>query len=223
VLAAALFALVLPARDSTGLLLPLLICGDVIGVTVYRRSANWRLIGRLMPWVLLGIALGVGFLAAVRSNAAMRTSIGVMILVVLAANVAVGGRLREHLVPHGDRTTGVQRVAAALAGTGVGFTTMVANSAGAVMTVYLLLSGVAMLAFLGTGAWFFFIVNLVKLPFSVGLGLVHPTSIALDVALLPALGVGAWLGVVLIRRIEQRHFERVALGMAAVSAVFLLV
>jgi hypothetical protein len=106
---------------------------------------------------------------------------------------------------------------------GVGFTTMVANSAGAIMTIYLLLSGVAMLEFLGTGAWFFFIVNLLKLPFSVRLGLVHPSSLHLDLALLPALAVGAALGVVLIRHIKPQYFERVALGMAAVSAAFLLV
>jgi len=223
VLAAALFALVLPARESTGLLLPLLICGDVIGVTIYRRRANWRLIGRLMPWVLAGIAAGVAFLAVVRSNDAVRTSIGVMILVVLAAQFLVGGRLKEHLVPHADHVTLAQRTAAALAGIGVGFATMVANSAGAIMTVYLLLSGVVMLEFLGTGAWFFFIVNLLKLPFSIRLGLVHPTSLGLDLALAPALGVGAMIGVALIKRIRPQHFERVALGMAALSAVFLLI
>jgi uncharacterized membrane protein YfcA len=213
---------VLPARDSTGVVLPLLICGDVIGVLVYRRSANWRLIGRLMPWVLVGIGIGVGFLAVVRSNHVMRTSIGVMILVVLATHLAVGGRLKELLVPSGGRVTLLQHTAAALAGVGVGFTTMVANSAGAIMTVYLLLSGVAVLEFLGTGAWFFFIVNLLKLPFSIGLGLVRTTSLTLDLALLPGLAVGALLGLLLIRRISPALFERFALGMAALSAVFLL-
>lgn len=222
VLAAALFALVLPARESTGLLLPLLICGDVIGVAVYRRSANWRLIGRLMPWVLVGIALGVVFMARVRSNEAMRVSIGVMILVVLGAQVVVGGRLKEQLVSSGDHVSPAMHLAAASAGVGVGFATMVANAAGAIMTIYLLLSGVAMLEFLGTGAWFFFIVNVLKLPFSIGLGLVHPSSLTLDLALLPALGIGAAIGVALIRRIEQRLFERVTLAMAALSAAFLL-
>src|SRR5690349_9977168 len=100
VVAAALAALVLPARASTGTILPLLIAGDFIGVAIYRRSANWRLIGRLAPWVLAGIAAGVLFLDRVRSNAAMRVSIGVMILVVLVAHVVVGGRLKERLT-HG--------------------------------------------------------------------------------------------------------------------------
>jgi uncharacterized membrane protein YfcA len=100
---------------------------------------------------------------------------------------------------------------------------MVANSAGAIMTVYLLLSGVTMLEFLGTGAWFFLIINLIKLPFSVRLGLIEPASLRLDALLLPGLAVGCAIGVALIKRIEPVHFERAALGMAAVSAVFLLV
>jgi len=221
--AAAMFALMLPARESTGVLLPLLIAGDFIGVSVYRRSADWRLMGRLMPWVLLGIGLGVVFVATVRGDRAMRTSIGVMILVVLLAQLAVGRRLRERLTETGGRATPAQHVAAGIAGTAAGFATMVANSAGSIMTVYLLLSGVAMLEFLGTGAWFFLIVNLIKLPFSGRLGLVQASSLTLDLLLLPALAVGATLGVVLIKRIKQQQFERAALWMAGVSALFLLV
>jgi len=220
---AALFALALPARESTGALLPLLICGDMIAVTRYRRDANWRLIGRLMPWMLVGIAAGVAFLALVRSNQAVKVSIGVLILTVLAVHLVVGGRLRERLAETGSQVTWGHRLTAGVAGIGAGFATMVANAAGSIMTVYLLLSGVTMLEFLGTGAWFFAIVNLLKLPFSVRLGLVQPGSLLLDVALLPALAVGAGLGILLINRIEQRHFERVALSMAAVSAAFLLI
>lgn len=220
--AAAMFALVLPARESTGILLPLLICGDVIAVSIYRRSANWVLVGRLMPWVLVGIGLGVLFVAKVRGNQAMRVSIGGLILIVLAAHFIVGGRVRRSLTQSRDRVTAGQHLAAGLAGIGAGFATMVANAAGSIMTVYLLLSGVAMLEFLGTGAWFFAIVNVLKLPFSIGLGLIGPGSVGLDLALLPAFGIGAAVGVVLIKRIQRRHFERAALVMAAVSAAFLL-
>ena len=221
--AAAVAALVLPARASTGTILPLLICGDVIAVSLYRRGANWRLMGRLAPWVLLGIGAGVVFLDRVRGNDAVRTTIAVLILAVLATHVAVGGRLREHLAVRAARTSAAQRAAAGLAGLAVGFTTMVANSAGAVMTVYLLLSGVTMLEFLGTGAWFFLAVNLIKLPFGVGLGLIDTGSLRTDALLLPGLVAGCALGRLLIRRIRPASFERVVLGMAVVSAAVLLV
>jgi uncharacterized membrane protein YfcA len=221
--AAALFAIMLPARESTGVLLPLLICGDFIAVSVYRRNADWRLVGRLMPWVAAGIAAGVVFVAKVRDDHAMRISIGVMILIVLATQFAIGGRLRERLTVTAGRVTRAQHLAAGIAGIGVGFATMVANAAGSIMTVYLLLSGVTMLEFLGTGAWFFLIVNLIKLPFSGKLGLVQPSSLTLDLILVPALAVGAVLGVALIKRIRQRQFEQAALWMAGLSALFLLV
>jgi len=221
--AAALFALVLPARESTGALLPLLICGDLAAVSIYRRSANWRLVGRLMPWVLVGIGLGVLFVARTRGNQAMRASIGGMILIVLVTHVAIGGRLRQRLDHRGRRATRAQHLAAGLAGIGVGFATMVANAAGSIMTVYLLLSGVTMLEFLGTGAWFFLIVNLIKLPFGLQLGLVDGDSLRLDLAVVPALLLGCAAGIAVIRRIRPQQFERVALAMAAVSALFLLI
>jgi len=223
VVAAALTALVLPARASTGTILPLLICGDVIAVAVYRRSANWRLIGHLMPWVLVGIGSGVIFLDRVRGNRSVRTTIAVLILAVLVTHAVVGGRLRDRLAAGTARPTAGQRSAAALAGTAVGFSTMVANSAGAIMTVYLLLSGVSMLEFLGTGAWFFLIVNLIKLPFGLQLGLVDGDSLRLDLAVVPALLLGCATGIAVIRRIRPQQFERVALAMAAVSALFLLI
>jgi uncharacterized membrane protein YfcA len=99
---------------------------------------------------------------------------------------------------------------------------MVANAAGAVMTVYLLLSGLAMLEFLGTAAWFFFLVNLAKLPFSIGLGLVGPGSLLLDLVLAPLVAVGAFGGLWLVRRLDEDQFEKAVLALAAVSAVPLL-
>lgn len=110
-----------------------------------------------------------------------------------------------------------------MAGVAAGFVTMVANAAGAVMTLYLLLSGLTKLEFLGTTAWFFLVVNLFKLPFSAGLGLIEPGALLLDLTLLPVVGVGAVAGLLLIRRLDQEQFERAALVLVAVSVVPLLV
>ena len=88
-IAVVLFAATLPARESTGTLLPLLISADMLAIWVYRRHADWRLIGRLMPWILVGIVVGVAFIANV-DNHVMRVSIGVLLLVLLAAQVWSG-------------------------------------------------------------------------------------------------------------------------------------
>jgi hypothetical protein len=104
-----------------------------------------------------------------------------------------------------------------------GITTMVANAAGAVTSLYFLLSGLPMLRFLGTGAWFYLIVNVFKVPFSVGLGLLTWDALLLDLTLVPAVVVGGVVGVATIRRINQRLFERVTLALVVVAAVLLLV
>lgn len=224
-LSAAMFALALPARQSTGILLPLLILGDVLAVAVYRRHANWPLLLRLLPWVLLGVVAGAGFLTQV-DDAQMRVVIGVILLVLVGGAVADRkGRLR-HLVG-ADRPPELRgrgsRVVLATAGWLTGFTTMVANSAGPVTTVYLLLSGLLVLQFMGTAAWLFLIVNLVKLPFSLALGLVGPAALRLDLLLVPLVLVGGVAGAVLVRRFSQELFEKVVLALSAVSAVLLLV
>ncbi len=221
--ASALFAVVLPARESTGALLPLLIAGDLVAIALYTRHTQWSLIRRLFPWVAAGIVAGAVFVAHV-GNGAMRTAIGLLLLGMVAVQlVTQSGRLRTALGHPGEGPVRAShRVAAAVVGVVAGFVTMVANASGPVMTVYLLLSGFSMLAFLGTGAWFFLLVNVFKLPFSIGLGLVSMDALLADVLLLPAMAVGALLGALLIRRIEQRTFERVALALVVVSAVPLL-
>lgn len=220
-IAAVLFAMVLPARESTGALLPLLIAGDVLAVTLYRRHAQWGLLLRLLPWVVVGTVVGAGFVAVV-DDRVMRVAIGVLLVLVSLLGLALRrSGLRDHLAA--DAVRGIPHlVAATLAGVLAGFATMVANAAGPVTTLYLLLSGLAMLAFLGTTAWFFLIVNVIKVPFSLGLGLISAGSLLLDAMLVPALLVGAGLGVLLIRRISQARFEQYALSLSAVAAAMLL-
>ncbi|MEO7980471.1 MAG: TSUP family transporter [Sporichthyaceae bacterium] len=221
--ASALFAVVLPARESTGALLPLLIAGDLVAIALYTRHTQWSLIRRLFPWVAAGIVAGAVFVAHV-GNGGMRTAIGLLLLGLVGIQLLTqSSRLRAVLGDPGDGPAAAShRVAAAVVGVVAGFVTMVANASGPVMSVYLLLSGFSMLRFLGTGAWFFFLVNVFKLPFSIGLGLVSPSALLADAALLPAMALGAALGALLVRRIAQGTFERVTLVLVVVSAVPLL-
>jgi uncharacterized membrane protein YfcA len=212
-IATALFATVLPARQSTGALLPLLIAGDVVAVTSYRRHADWPLLLRLFPSVAAGVVVGAVFVARV-DDTAMRRTIGAL-LVFLVALTLVQRLRRAAIAVRG-------RAATLFFGLLAGFTTMVANAGGPVMSLYLLAAGASMMSFLGTGAWFFFVVNLFKLPFSVGLGLIDRSSLGLDATLLPALLAGALLGRLVIRRLDQSVFETLILVFTAASAVNLL-
>ena len=195
-IAIVLFAAVLPARESTGTLLPLLIAGDITAISVYRRHADWGLIRRLLPWIFVGLVVGAVFIANI-DNGAMKVAIAVLLLVLLAAQVwssrarLFGGSdvtTEEAVVP--ELTPSQQRLLSPVAGSATGFATMVANASGPVMTLYLLASGYAVVELVGAAAWLYFVVNLIKVPFSIGLGLIHPGSVLLDVALLPAMGAG---------------------------------
>lgn len=211
--AVALYALVLPARESTAALLLLLLVGDLLAVARYRRDCDWSLLRHLVPAVLPGLVLGTGLLAVV-DDRTLRVGIGVILLLLVALQLALGRRRAEPVRWSRPATTA--------AGVAAGFTTMVANAAGAVMTLYLVAQGVEKRRFLGTAAWFFLGVNLCKLPFSVGLGLVDASMLRATALLAPAVLVGAAIGIVTVRRLGQRSFEAAVLAASALSAVPLL-
>ncbi|MER5748365.1 sulfite exporter TauE/SafE family protein [Streptomyces sp. NPDC002088] len=216
----AIFAAVLPARASTGVLLPVLIAGDVLAVLTYRRHAHWPTLWRLFPAVAAGVVAGTLFLMWA-DDGAVRTSIGAILL--LMAAVTVWRRRRADAAEAPDSVTGrAGRVKARSYGVLGGFTTMVANAGGPVMSMYLLSAGFRKLGFLGTSAFFFLIVNTSKVPFSVGLGLIDGRSLLLDAALAVFVVPGAFLGKWAVNRINQRLFERLVIAATVVGGVQLL-
>jgi uncharacterized protein len=212
----AIFAALMPARESTAAVLLVLIVGDLVAVWHYRRDCDWSLLRHLIPAVLPGLVLGALFLRVV-DDTILRRTIGVTIIVLALLQLAL--RLRPQAmsspVVHG-------RPVAVGAGLGAGFTTMTANAAGAVMTLYLVARGVDKRRFLGTGAWFFLGVNLCKVPFSAALGLLTTASLIRAIALVPAVVAGGLLGIVTVRRISQARFEQVVLAASGLAAVALL-
>ena len=212
----AIFACVMPTRESTAALLLLLLVGDAYAVWHYRRDADLALLRRLIPAVLPGLALGALFLAWV-DDVTLRRSIGVLLLVLAVVQLV--------LVWRNPDTSRISDSRAAAAGTGLasGFATMTANAAGPVMTLYLVAQGVEKRRFLGTGALFFLGVNLCKVPFSVGLGLFTAGTLWRTLALAPLVLLGAWAGVHTARRLSQTRFDQAVLAATIASALALVV
>lgn len=217
----AVFAAVLPARASTGILLPLLIVGDVLAVLTYRRHAHWPTLWRLFPAVAAGVVLGTVFLFWA-DDGIVRTSIGAILLLMAAVTLwrRRGGATEEKPDAVITRTGRMKARSYGILG---GFTTMVANAGGPVMSMYLLSAGFRKLGFLGTSAFFFLIVNVSKVPFSVGLGLIDARSLLLDAALALFVVPGAFLGRWAVNRINQQLFERLVIAATVVGAAQLLV
>lgn len=214
-LAVAVFAAVLPARTSTATLLVLLIVGDVLALALYRRHADWATLLRLAPAVVLGIVAGAFFLA-VADDTGVRRVIGGILLALVVTTLWLRRR-REGAAAR----TG----AAALIGYGAlgGFTTMVANAGGPVMSMYFLAARFDVRAFLGTAAWFFAIVNVSKVPIAAGLGLLTPQSLLVDLVLVPAVLVGGAIGWRIAGRLTQAAFDRIVLTLTTLTALYLIV
>ncbi|MEU2779873.1 sulfite exporter TauE/SafE family protein [Streptomyces sp. NPDC007162] len=216
----AVFAAVLPARASTGVLLPLLIAGDLLAVATYRRHAHWPTLWRLFPAVAVGVVVGTLFLVWA-GDGVVRTSIGAILL--LMAGVTLWRRRTADRPDDPDEvTTRAGRAKAGSYGVLGGFTTMVANAGGPVMSMYLLSAGFRKLGFLGTSAFFFLIVNVSKVPFSAGLGLIDGNSLLLDAALVAFVVPGAFLGKWAVNRINQRLFEQLVIAATIVGGLQLL-
>ena len=213
----ALAAAVLPARASTAAILLLFIVGDVFALLLYRRHADWATLIRLLPAVLVGLALGAVFLA-VADDGWVRRGIGVILIVLML--ITLWHRSRRSPVAASPGRQRLQRIGY---GSLSGFTTMVANAGGAAMSLYLLTARFPVRAFLGTAAWFFAILNLTKVPISVGLGLLTTQTLWLDLMLAPAVALGAFVGWRVVRRLSQRVFERLVIAFTLAGAVYLLV
>src|SRR5699024_10662251 len=224
-IAVGLFALAMPAKESTAALLLLLIVGDMTALWVYRREPDWRTLLRLLPSAMIGVVIGVFYFARV-DGGGVRVTIGVILLVLvtvtvtrrqlarrreaaaaaeaerLAAAADPGGSQPAESAPGGPQPGAVPPggskpgALAAVQGVGYGlmggFTTMVANAAGPVMSLYFYAMRMPVLTFLGTSAWYFAIVNLFKVPFSAGLGLITRDTLVMDAMLIPVVLLGAF-------------------------------
>lgn len=215
ILAVPLFAALIPARLSTGVVLPLLILADVFAVAIYRRHAQWAYLLRIAPWTVVGILLGYLWMGRI-DDRQLQPIIGVIVLLLLALNA-----WRRHRTV-GELPVPKHPAVAGLIGVLAGVTTMLANAAGPIMIVYLLAMRLPKTVFIGTGAWYFFLLNLFKVPFSVHLGLIRPDTLQLNLILAPAIVAGALLGVTLARKLPERAFARAVEVLALVGALRLL-
>jgi uncharacterized protein len=210
-----LFASVFGAMESTGIVLPMLIAGDVFAMLLYGKHANWVYVRRMFPPTMLGVVLG-WLLMTVLDGSYYRPLIGGIIsgLVILQI-VRIWKEQWLADVPHAASFSWSM-------GCLVGLTTMLANAAGPVFGLYLVAVGVPKMEFVGTAAWFFLLLNVIKIPFSWGLGLIRMDTLALNVLLMPLIGLGLWVGTKLIRKIPQKLFDSLILVFTGLASLRML-
>jgi hypothetical protein len=208
-----LIAMVFPAKESVGALLPMLIAGDILAVFYYRQHAQWGQLVKLVPGVAAGMLIGGMFLAQL-DNDSMRIFLGGFVLLLLVLEVTT----RYLNLSEFKR----RRSVAFLIGAMAGFGTTVGNAAGPIMGIYLIMMGLDKKQLMGTGAWFFLIVNTSKVPIFIYNDMLGVETLRFFAYMLPFVVLGTFVGRKLLTVLSQKVFDYLVLFFAGVSSLLLL-
>jgi uncharacterized membrane protein YfcA len=214
-IAVPLLATIFGGKNSSGIMLPLLIMADIFGVSYYHRHAQWAHLRKLLPYALIGIVLGTWTGDYIDDNS-FKLVMAIIIFVSLGIMLYLEGKKSEDIPSH--------RAFAISTGVAGGFTTMVGNLAGSVMALYLLTVRLPKNQFIGTAAWFFLMVNVIKVPFHVFVWkTISINSFLLDLCLLPVIALGALVGIMLVKRIQDKWYRYFIMIMTLIAAIFMII
>jgi uncharacterized membrane protein YfcA len=213
-LAVPLLANIFGGQLSSGIMLPMLVLADVLGVWYYHRHASWHHLKILFPWSAVGVILGT-LVGKYIDDTIFRI---IMAVIIVGSVITMLWLERGHKdeVPH-NKAFGVT------SGILGGFTSMVGNLAGTVMAVYLLSMRLPKNAFIGTTAWFFMATNWFKVPFHVfSWHTINLNTVLLDLSTLPLIILGAYLGIIIVKKLSERTYRWFIIVMTLVAAFFML-
>jgi uncharacterized membrane protein YfcA len=226
-----ILARIFGAKESTGVVLPMLCFADLLAVIFYRRNAEWKYILRLLPWALGGFVCAL-FADSLVPAKHFKILIGICILGGLAVMLwndhqskKAGGKTEVPLQERGDKKNHVRGLLSqSIFGIAGGFSTMIGNAAGPVMSVFLLSMRLPKTNFVGTAAWFFMIINYLKIPVQIfAWHNITFSGLKLGVLLTPCIILGAVLGFLLVKKTSEAHYRRLVYIMTLISTALLFI
>lgn len=208
-----IMAIIFGSKASTGIVLPLLCVADIIAVFYYKRHVLWPQFWKLIPWMMVGILIGV-YVGKDLNEVLFRKMMALIIIFTVVLMVLIETR-KTKTIPQNklfEITTGLA----------AGFTTMLGNLAGAFSNIYFLAMRMSKNDFIGTAAWVFLVINLFKLPFQV----IYWKNITLatlqtDLWLLPAMVTGFWIGLKIVARIKDDSYRKVVIVLTFLGAIII--
>lgn len=210
-----LLANVFGGQLSSGIMLPMLVMADLFGVWYYHRHASWQYLRILFPWAAVGVIAGTLAGSYINDHIFKMVMAGTIVLSVIIM-------LWLERLGTSDKIPKRKPFAIATGITG-GFTSMVGNLAGSVMSVYLLSIRLPKNAFIGTTAWFFLVVNWFKVPFHVfAWHTITLNTVWFDLAMLPLIGLGAWLGISIVKALSETLYRWFIIVMTLIAAIGML-
>ena len=208
------FALVLGGKMSTGVVLTMFITGDILAVNYYTRHTQWKYLAQLLPWMIIGVLLGV-WVGKDLPETIFKQGMAVIIILSVIMMWWWDRKGDEKDVPENWMFGGAMGLMA-------GFTTMVGNLAGAFSNIFFLAMRLPKNQFIGTAAWLFFIINLFKLPFHIFVWeTVDLKTAGLNLWLIPIILTGFTIGLQIVKRIKNQHYRKFILVITAIGALMI--
>ena len=210
------------AVNALGYMIPILITGDLFSISYYKKHADGKSIKKLIPFAAAGILAGM--IAGQKiSGSSFKQIIAVLVILSLVINL-INRNLQKSCT---EKKTGIKdcdnsilKKTGPLFSTVTGFVSMLGGSGGPVISTYYLITGVKKNSFIGTTAWFFFLVNIIKTPLYFFIWKnISKASLITDLFMLPLLAAGIYSGVFIVKRINENVFRVIIYSVTFLSAV----
>lgn len=207
-------ALAFGAKESTGLVVPLLVLADIFAVIYYNRHTQWNYVFKVLPWMVLGVLVGV-YVGKDLPESLFKTGMVAIILITVFMMYWWDRKKIKTVPKHWAFSSSIGLIA--------GITTMVGNLAGAFSNIYFLAMRLPKNHFIGTAAWLFLIVNIIKLPFHFFVWeTISKESLVLNLKLLPGILIGFVVGINVIKLIKEAFFRKMILVLTALGAILIM-
>jgi hypothetical protein len=209
-----IMAIVFGGKQSTGVLIPMMIAADIFAVIYYHRHTQWRFLSKLLPSMVLGVLFGVWFGNDI-SDALFKQLMAILILGIVVFMIYMERKKSKEIPKSRYFSNGMGLLA--------GFTSMIGNLAGSFSNIYFLAMRLPKNEFIGTAAWLFFIINVFKLPFHMFVWkTVSVESLKLNLVLIPGVILGFLVGVKIVKLINNEVYRKFILIVTAIGALIIL-
>jgi uncharacterized protein len=209
-----ILAIIFGGKESTGLMLPILIFGDFFGGKHYHPHADWYHLRRLLPLAVIGVIVATFAGNYINDDAFLNV---MAVIIFLSLSIMIWREKSKAQIPDSKWFVIVIGICG-------GFTTMLGNLGGSVLALYLLAMRLPKNVFIGTAAWFFLVINVVKVPFHVFVWkTITLQCFLLDTMIIPGIAIGAYLGVRITKKIPEKEYRIFIIGMTALAAVVMLI
>lgn len=217
-----MMVLVMPVDKVAATLLPILILCDINAVYYHWNNRDWSIVLRVFLPSIIGIVLGaalwwrIGAAGVEAWELPLKRLVGIVGLAfacyIFAKEMSMAWAGRHRL----------GRRAAWGFGIAAGFASTLIHAAGPIVNLYIFSQGLGKTLFVGTVAWTFLLINATKLPFYAAAGLVDRSVLVFDLALVPLIPLGSWLGHWMHHRVPERPFNWLVLVLTLLAAVQLV-